>query len=125
MLIADEPQTGYYDSNRRSVNVAAPFQLEIDYNHKLGVKFFAPVTIRDVRVKCRFSKISHEFFELARFDAIYPFMEASFTLPVVEREATFTTESGRKINIPAQTELTADDVTLLIEREDPYMKKIE
>ena len=52
-------------------------------------------------------------------------MEASFTLPVVERDATFTTESGRKINIPAQTELTADDVTLIIECEDPFMKKIE
>ncbi|MCX4258618.1 MAG: hypothetical protein OSJ34_02725 [Muribaculaceae bacterium] len=125
MFLADEPQAVFYDANRRSFHVDAPLQVSITDNHKLGVKFFAPVTIRDVRVKCRFSKISHEFFELARFDAIYPFMEASFTLPVVERDATFTTESGRKINIPAQTELTADDVTLIIECEDPFMKKIE
>ena len=64
-----------------------------------------------------------EFFELAHFEQIYPFMEASFPLPVVDSERTFTTSSGRKIVVPAQPGLSNDDVTLVIRTEDPFMKK--
>ncbi len=124
MLMADEPQSVFYDASRRSFRVNAPLQVSITDDHQLGVKFFSPVAIRDVTVKCRFSKVSHEFLELARFDVIYPFMEASFPLPVVERDAVFTTESGRRIRVPAQTDLTSDDVTLVIETDDQFMKKI-
>lgn len=74
---------------------------------------------------CRFNKFSMEFFELAHFEQIYPFMEASFPLPVVDSERTFTTSSGRKIVVPAQPGLSNDDVTLVIRTEDPFMKKIE
>ena len=52
-------------------------------------------------------------------------MEASFPLPVVDSERTFTTSSGRKIVVPAQPGLSNDDVTLVIRTEDPFMKKIE
>ena len=62
---------------------------------------------------------------MAHFDVIYPFMEAAFPLPVVGSDRTFTTSSGRKIVIPAQPELSGNDVTLIIRTEDPYMKKIE
>ena len=76
-------------------------------------------------ILCRFNNISTEFLELAHFDVIHPFMEAAFPLPVVGSDRTFTTSSGRKIVIPAQPELSGDDVTLIIRTEDPYMKKIE
>lgn len=124
MFMADEPKEVFYDAKRRSFYVDAPLQVSITDDHKLGVKFFAPTTIRDVRVMCRFGKVSHEFLELAHFDVIYPFMEGSFTLPVVERDAIFVTASGRKIRIPAQGGLTNDDVTLTIETDDPFMTKI-
>ena len=67
--------------------------------------------------------MSTEFFELARFDRIYPFMEASFPLPVVSSERTFVAENGRRITVPAQPELSNDDVTLLVHTEDPFIEK--
>ena len=99
--------------------------MSISDEHQLLVKFFSPIAIHDVTILCRFNKISTEFLELAHFDLIYPFMEATFPLPVVSSDRTFTTSSGRKIVIPAQPELSGDDVTLVIRTEDPYMKKIE
>lgn len=97
--------------------------MSISDEHQFLVKFFSPVAIHDVTILCRFNKISTEFLELAHFDLIYPFMEATFPLPVVSSDRTFTTSSGRKIVISAQPELSGDDVTLVIRTEDPYMKK--
>ena len=115
----------FYDSRRRSFYANAPLQVSISDEHQLLVKFFSPVGIQDVKIMCRFNKFSMEFFELAHFEQIYPFMEASFPLPVVDSERTFTTSSGRKIVVPAQPGLSNDDVTLVIRTEDPFMKKIE
>ena len=125
MFLANEPRDIFYNSKHRSFYVNAPLQVSISDEHQLLVKFFSPVAIHDVTILCRFNKISTEFLELAHFDLIYPFMEATFPLPVVSSDRTFTTSSGRKIVIPAQPELSGDDVTLVIRTEDPYMKKIE
>lgn len=125
MFLANEPRDIFYNSKHRSFYVNAPLQVSISDEHQLLVKFFSPVAIHDVTILCRFNKISTEFLELAHFDLIYPFMEATFPLPVVSSDRTFTTSSGRKIVIPAQPELSGDDVTLVIQTEDPYMKKIE
>ena len=125
MFLANEPRDIFYDSKHRSFYANAPLQVSISDEHQLLVKFFSPVTIHDVTILCRFNNISTEFLELAHFDVIYPFMEAAFPLPVVGSDRTFTTSNGRKIVIPAQPELSGDDVTLIIRSEDPYMKKIE
>lgn len=125
MFLADEPREVFYDSNRRSFRVNAPLQVSVSDDHQLLVKFFSPIGISGVKILCRFNKVSTEFFELARFDRIYPFMEASFPLPVVSSERTFAAENGRRITVPAQPELSNDDVTLLVRTEDPFMKKIE
>lgn len=114
MFLANEPRNIFYDSKHRSFYANAPLQVSISAEHQLQVKFFSPVTIHDVTILCRFNKISTEFLELAHFDAIYPFMEATFPLPVVSSDRTFTTSSGRKIVIPAQPELSGDDVTFII-----------
>lgn len=124
MFMADEPQSVFYDASKRSFYADAPLQLSISDDHRLRVRFFSPVAIRDVRIMCRFGKISPEFLELAHFDVIYPFMEGDFPIPAVERDAVFTTSSGRKIRIPAQPNLSADEVTLIAETDDPYMRKI-
>ncbi|WP_294599511.1 hypothetical protein [uncultured Rikenella sp.] len=125
MFLADEPREVFYNSGRRSFYANAPLQLSVNQDHRMLVKFYSPVAIRDVKIMCRFNKFSPEFVELARFDLIYPFMEAAFELPVVSSERLFATASGRKIRVPAQPELTNDDVTFLIQTEDPFMKKIE
>lgn len=125
MFLADEPREVFYNSSRRSFYADAPLQISVSDDRKLQVKFFSPIAIQDVTVMCRFNKVSTEFFKLAHFEQIYPFMEASFPLPVVESARTFTTGNGRKVVVPAQPELSADDVTLVVETDDPYMKKIE
>lgn len=125
MFLADEPRAIFYNSERRSFYANAPLQLSISNEHKLLVKFFSPVSIQNVTVMCRFNKISTEFFKLAHFEQIYPFMEASFPLPVVDSERTFTTSNGRKVAVPAQPELSNDDVTLVIQTDDPFIKKME
>lgn len=125
MFLADEPQEVFYDSQRRSFRVNAPLQASISDEGRLHVKFFSPVGISDVTLMCRFNKFSPDFFELAHFDRIYPFMEASFPLPVTSSDCTFNSSSGRKVVIPAQESLSNDDVTIVIKTEDPFMKKIE
>lgn len=52
-------------------------------------------------------------------------MGASFLLPVVDSEQTFSTSSGRKVVVPAQPKFSDDDVTLVICMEGPFMKKME
>lgn len=125
MFLADEPREVFYNAGRRSFYPNAPLQVSVAGDHRLLVKFFSPIAIRDVKILCRFNKFSPEFVELAQFDLIYPFMEASFPLPVVSSERTFTTASGRKIVVPAQPDLSGEDVSLIIQTEDPFMKKIE
>lgn len=124
MFLSSEPREVFYDASRRSFRPDAPLQVSISENHRLVVKLYSPVAVRDVAVYCRFDRLSAEFFELARFDAIYPFMEGEFPLPVVASERTFTTSDGRKVVIPAQPDLSAEDVTLEIRTDDPFMRKV-
>lgn len=125
MFLADEPQSVFYNRTIRKFYPHQPLQVSVENNHRMQMRFFSPVAIRDVKIMCRFNKFSAEYVELAHFDVIYPFMEASFPLPIVSAERTFTTASGRKIVIPAQPDLKNDDVTLAIQTDDPFMKKIE
>lgn len=124
MFLNSEPREVFYDASRRSFRPDAPLQVTISENHRLAVKLYSPVAVRDVAVYCRFDRLSAEFFELARFDVIYPFMEGEFPLPVVDSERTFTTSDGRKVVIPAQPDLSAGDVTLEIRTDDPFMRKV-
>ena len=62
--------------------------------------------------------------DLAYFESIPAFIDASFELPVVTKESVFKTESGRNIRIPAQPDLKAGDVEIKFETDDEFMKKI-
>ena len=124
MFLADEPRGVFYSASRRSFYPNAPLQVSVAEDHRLRMRFYSPVEIRDVKILCRFNKFSPEFVELAHFDRIYPFMEASFPLPVVSSERTFTTAGGRKIVVPAQPGLTNEEVSLVIQTDDPFMEKV-
>lgn len=125
MFMANEPREVFYNASQRSFYADEPLQVRLTDERSLGIKFYAPATLKNVKVMCRFNKVSHEFVELAHFETIYPFMEGSFPIPVIEREATFATAAGRRLRIPAQKDLTANDVTFMISTDDPFMKKIE
>ncbi len=124
MFMADEPREVFYDNTRRSFYVNAPLQIGVDSSHSLLVRYFSPIPLKDVRVLGRFSKLSSEWFDLAYLETIPAFFEASLPLPVVSRECTFRTLSGRNIRIPAQPGLTSSELEVRFETEDEFMKKI-
>ena len=124
MLLADEPREVFYDNDRRSFYPNRPLQLSIDEQHRLQVCFYAPVPIRDVSIRCRIEGVTDDFFELARFELIYPFMEASFPLPLTKSGGRVKGADGKPIVLPAQPDLTNDRVTLAWVCDDPFMQKI-
>lgn len=125
MFLADEPRSVFYDQKHRSFYVNAPLRVNISDDKKLRIRFFSPATVRDVTILCRFNKYSTEYFELAHFDVVYPFMEINLPMPLLKSAQTFKSASGRHVSIPAQPDLGDADVTFAIRSEDPYMKKIE
>lgn len=124
MFMADEPREIFYDNTRRWFRPDEPLQAAIDDNHDLRVRFYSPVAVRDVTVRCRFGKVSAEFFDLASFDVVYPFMEVSFPLPVTRSQRTFVAQDGRRVTVPAQPGLTNDDVEFEIVCDDDFMRKV-
>ena len=124
MLLADEPREIFYDNSRRFFYPNRPLQATIDAEHRLQLRFYSPVPIRDVTIRARFNRVSTEFFDLARFDLVYPFMEAAFPLPVTTGPKRFAAADGRRVTVPAQPDLTNDEVTLEVVCNDPFMQKI-
>ena len=124
MFLADEPREVFYDESRRSFWPNQPLKLTIDDQHRLAVQFYAPVPIRDVRIRCRFNRLGEQFFDLAHFDLIYPFFEGAFPLPVTEADKLLTTAEGERIWVPAQPDLSTDDVTFEVICDDPFLRKI-
>lgn len=124
MFLADEPREVFYDATRRSFHPNRPLQVTIDADHRLAVQFYAPVTIRNVLIRCRFDALGETFYNLARFDEIYPFFEGSFPLAITDEAQTLTTAAGGRDTVPAQPDLSAADVTLEILCDDPFMQQI-
>lgn len=129
MFMADEPREVFYS---RAFYLKTPLQLSIGASGALSVKFFSPFPLNDVRVLARMRKIEggyvgeDEWFDLAYFESIPPFLEGLFRMPLAERECTFTTVSGRAIRIPAQPSLTASDIELKFEAAPSvFMDKVD
>lgn len=126
MLLADEPREVFYNNSERGFYTTAPLQIWIRDDSKLAVRYYSPYTLKDVRVKARFNKISSEWVDLAVIEEVNPFEEAFFTLPVTQKDCVFDGESGRKIKIPAMPNLSPADVTLKFEwdKNDAFMNKV-
>lgn len=124
MFLADEPQSVFYNTSMRSFYADQPLQIWLTPDGKLGLKFFSPIPIKDVKVSGIFNKLTAETVELAIIDEVTPFMEAYFTLPVQEHDCVYESLTGRKINIPAQPNLKPENLTIFFECDDPFMQKI-
>lgn len=124
MFMADEPREVFYDNARRSFYVNAPLQISVGPGSTLLVRYFSPIALKNVRVLGRFGKKSAEWFDLAYFETIPAFFEASLPLPVASRECRFRTVCGRNIRIPAHPGLTRDDLEVRFETDDEFMRKI-
>ncbi len=126
MLLANEPRSKFYNNKERWFYTTAPLQVWICDDGKLGVRYYSPYTLKDVKVKACFNKISPEWVELAYFEEVNPFMEAFLTLPITEHDCVFNGESGRKVKIPSIPELTPNDITIQFEwdKDDAFMNKV-
>ncbi len=127
MFLSDENASVYYRMNNsaRQFKVAEPLQVSIN-GKRLYVKLFSPKPVTDVTIRARFNNISSKKVTLAHFDVLYPFMEAYFDLPVTSRDCVFSTEDGRRMEIPAMEDFSSASVTLEVDTgEDPYMKMIK
>ncbi len=126
MFLADEPRSTFYNNKERGFYTTAPLQIWIREDGKLCVRYFSPYTLKDVKVKACFNKVSPEWVDLAEFEEVNPFEEAFFTLPITQQDCVFDGESGRKVKIPAMPNLEPGDVTLKFEwdKDDAFMNKI-
>lgn len=109
---------------KRTFDTDKPFQMELDENQKLHTAFYGPVTLHDVKIMCRMEKYSEEFFQIAYYEKYPAFYETRLELPVIKKETTFRTESGKPLIIPAQPELSAADCEFKIVNSDEYMRNI-
>lgn len=123
MFMADEPREVFYDNSLRSFYANAPLQFAVS-SGKLNVHLYSPIGVRDIRLLARISSLSSEWFDLAHFEYIPPFMEGTFDLPMAGKSCLFKTTSGRNIRLPELPDLKATDIELKIETEDPFMAKI-
>lgn len=124
MFMASEPREVFYNNSIRSFYAEKPLQVWITPEGKLGVKFYSPIAIKDVRVTGCFNKLTAEVVELAYFEEVKPFMEAYFTLPVQEHDCVYQGVTGRQVHIPAQPNLKPENLTIYFECDDPFMQKI-
>lgn len=126
MFLADEPREIFYNNQERWFYTTAPLQIWMCNDGKLGVRYYSPYTLKDVKVKACFNKFSPEWVELAQFEEVNPFMEAFLTLPVTQHDCVFNGESGRKVKIPAIPDLTPNDISIQFEcdKNDAFMNKI-
>lgn len=126
MLLADEPRSTFYNNQERWFYTTAPLQIWMRDDGKLAVRYYSPYSLKDVKVKACFNKVSPEWVDLAYFEEVNPFMEAFLTLPITQHDCVFDGESGRKVKIPAIPDLTPNDVTLQFEwdKDDVFMNKV-
>lgn len=124
MFMADEPREVFYNNSIRSFYANEPLQVWVTPEGKLGVKFYSPIPIKNVKVHGVFNKLTTEPVEIALLEEVKPFMECYFDLPVCDHECIFDGVTGRKVKIPAQPNLKPADLSITFECDDPFMQKI-
>lgn len=126
MLLPDEPREIFYNNSERWFYTDEPLQVWVRDDGKLGVRYYSPFPLKDIKVKACFNKVSTEWVDLAVIEEVHPFEESFFPLPITDHDCVFNGESGRKVRIPAIADLGPGDVSIKFEwdKDDVFMKKI-
>ena len=120
-----EPKEIYTDASQRGFNTAQPLQVSATDDGRLHVRFYSPRPLSGVLVKARIPSVGNEYVDLAYFDSIPSFADFYETMPLMEKDGMYHTESGRWIQIPKQDVTSGANLTFKIESDDAYWKKLQ
>ena len=120
-----ESKDVYTDPQARSFNTARPLQAEITGDGRLHLRFYSPRALHKVLVKARVPSVGGEYFDLAYFDVLPAFADFYRKVPLLVREGTYRTESGRYLAIRRLELEDLHGMELKVEADDGYWDKLQ
>lgn len=124
MFMADEPREVFYNNNLRWFYPDQPLQITATSDAQIGIKFYSPIPIKDIKIKALFSKYTTEWVDLVFIEELPAFAEVYLPLLIKDQDCLFTGESGRKVKIPQIPGIKPGDFSIKFECGDPFMQKI-
>lgn len=124
ILQDDEPAAVYTDRAQRMFDTSRPLQLSVTDDGRLHVRFYSPRGLGGVLVKARMEAAGGEFVDLAYFDTIPAFADFYETIPLVERDAVYSTETGRKVLVPKTGAAELAGMDFKVETADGYWQRL-
>ncbi|WP_294620244.1 hypothetical protein [uncultured Bacteroides sp.] len=124
LLNDDEPPEVYFDKSQRSFYVNQPLQISLDDEQCFLLRFYSPREISNVTVWATIEGYEEDF-KFIELEKVMPFQQLKIQIPFATQDLTAYTRTGKKIKIMQNPYLTAENITLKVECQDPYYKKLQ
>lgn len=125
ILQDDESESVLFNEAERSFKVTQPIQISINEKQELFIRSYSPRDVRGFTVWAKISSAYEEEFRLATFDVLPAFVEFHQLLPFRDANKMYTTRSGKQIMLMTNPRISAADISLTIECNDPYYQKLQ
>lgn len=124
ILQDDEPKSIFYDTSQRSFNINELLQVKLSAKGVLSTRFYSPCSIKGVGIWTQ-APGTQEQIQLAYYDSIPAFCDATFDLQIAQSGSVFPSKSGGEILLtPSQlSQLAAGKLT--IESNDLFWLKVK
>lgn len=118
-----ESKNIYYDANQRSFNINQPLQLKLSTEGVLHTRFYSPCAIKEVGIWAQLPGTTDQV-QIAYYDSIPGFCDATFSLQLSDAVTEFPTSSGGRVAI-TKDQLPQLAKTLTIRCDDPFWIKVK